>query len=371
MFKSMSRNAESLEMKNSMKIVTIIGARPQFVKASVISKALRQAGHKEILVNTGQHYDDNMARIFFEEMGIPKPDYNLGVGSGSHASQTASSLVGIEEILVAEKPDFIIVFGDTNATVAGALAAAKLHIKIAHIEAGLRSYNREMPEEINRVVTDVISNLLFVPTQVAQDNLTREGITEGIHIVGDVMVDALITYTKVAEQKSQILDELKLEKKKFLLMTIHRPSNADHDERLLSILKQVSKIDLPVIFPVHPRSRARVEKLISQTEGNIHIIDPVGYLDMMLLEKYASTIITDSGGVQKEAYLHKTPCLTVRGETEWVETVRDGWNYIVGHDLEKISILSKKFPEPSGWHPHYGDGNASAKIVGILEETLV
>ncbi|MBC8376171.1 MAG: UDP-N-acetylglucosamine 2-epimerase (non-hydrolyzing) [FCB group bacterium] len=354
-----------------MKLVTIIGARPQFVKASVISKALRDAGHTEILVNTGQHYDDNMARIFFEEMGIPKPDYDLGVGSGTHASQTASTLVGIEKILFIEKPDFIIVFGDTNATVAGALAAAKCHIKIVHIEAGLRSYNRKMPEEINRVVTDVLSDLLFVPTQVAVDNLNREGITSGIYIVGDVMVDALITYTKIAEKKSHVLKELSLEKEKFLLMTIHRPSNADSDERLLSILKEVSRIDLPVIFPVHPRSRTRVEKLISQTDGNIRIIDPVGYLDMMMLEKYASIIITDSGGVQKEAYLHKTPCLTVRGETEWVETVRDGWNYIVGDQLEQISILSNNFPKPKEWHPHYGDGTSSARIVEILEGTQV
>ena len=354
-----------------MKLVTIIGARPQFVKASVISKALRDAGHTEILVNTGQHYDDNMARIFFEEMGIPKPDYDLGVGSGTHASQTASTLVGIEKILFIEKPDFIIVFGDTNATVAGALAAAKCHIKIVHIEAGLRSYNRKMPEEINRVVTDVLSDLLFVPTQVAVDNLNREGITSGIYIVGDVMVDALITYTKIAEKKSHVLKELSLEKEKFLLMTIHRPSNADSDERLLSILKEVSRIDLPVIFPVHPRSRTRVEKLISQTDGNIRIIDPVGYLDMMMLEKYASIVITDSGGVQKEAYLHKTPCLTVRGETEWVETVRDGWNYIVGDQLEQISILSNNFPKPKEWHPHYGDGTSSARIVEILEGTQV
>ena len=351
-----------------MKLVTIIGARPQFVKASVVSKALRNAGYTEILVNTGQHYDDNMARIFFEEMGIPKPDYDLGVGSGTHASQTASALVGIEKILFIEKPDFIIVFGDTNATVAGALAAAKCHIKIVHIEAGLRSYNREMPEEINRVVTDVLSDFLFVPTQVAEDNLNREGITSGIHIVGDVMVDALITYTKIAEKKSHMLKDLKLEKEKYLLMTIHRPSNADSDDRLLSILEEVSRIDLPVIFPVHPRSRSRVEKLISQTDGNIRIIDPVGYLDMMMLEKYASIIITDSGGVQKEAYLHKTPCLTVRGETEWVETVRDGWNYIVGDQLEQISKLSNNFPKPKEWHPHYGDGKSSARIVEILEK---
>lgn len=235
---------------NNMKIVTIIGARPQFVKASVISKALRKAGHEEILVNTGQHYDDNMARIFFEEMGIPKPDYDLGVGSGTHASQTAGSLVGIEEILIKEKPDYIIVFGDTNATVAGALAAAKLHIKIAHIEAGLRSYNRDMPEEINRVVTDVLSNLLFVPTPVAAENLKKEGITSRVHIVGDVMVDALMTYTKVAEQKSRILDDLKLEKNEFLLMTIHRPSKAPRIWRWLIWLPKLP-LKLPAISSPH------------------------------------------------------------------------------------------------------------------------
>ncbi len=361
---------KSGNVDNSMKIATIIGARPQFVKAAVISKALSHAGHEEILVNTGQHYDENMARIFFEEMGIPKPDYDLGVGSGTHASQTAGALVGIEEILLKEKPDYIIVFGDTNATVAGALAAAKLHIKIAHIEAGLRSYNRAMPEEINRIVTDVLSDLLFVPTQVASDNLSKEGITSGIHIVGDVMVDSLMTYTEVAEQKSRILDDLNLEKEKFLLMTIHRPSNADHDDRLLSILKEVSNINLPVIFPVHPRSRARVEKLISQTSGDIRIIEPVGYLDMMLLEKYSKVIITDSGGVQKEAYLHMTPCLTVRGETEWVETVEDGWNYLVGNQLKKISQLAYDFPEPKRWKHHYGDGHASDKVVQLLEKNL-
>ncbi len=353
-----------------MKIVTIIGARPQFVKASVISKALRQAGHTEILVNTGQHYDDNMARIFFEEMGIPKPDYDLGVGSGTHASQTASSLVGIETILMKEKPDFIIVFGDTNATLAGALAAAKLHIRIAHIEAGLRSYNRDMPEEINRIVTDVLSDLLFVPTPVAVDNLQKEGIAKGIHIVGDVMVDALQTYTRIADQKSIVLSELGLEKAKFVLMTIHRPSNADLDERMLAIMAEISRIDAPVIFPLHPRSRNRVERLLNQVNGNIRIIDPVGYLDMMMLEKYAQLIITDSGGVQKEAYLHKTPCLTVRGESEWVETLQDGWNYLVGDDLTLISKLAKDFPTPTKWSPHYGEGNASAKIVSLLEEQL-
>ncbi|NQV14938.1 UDP-N-acetylglucosamine 2-epimerase (non-hydrolyzing) [bacterium] len=349
-----------------MKVVTIIGARPQFVKASVVSHALRNAGHTEILVNTGQHYDDNMAKIFFEEMAIPQPDYNLGVGSGTHAAQTAAALIGIEQIIIKEKPDYVIVYGDTNATIAGALAAAKLHVKIVHIEAGLRSYNREMPEEINRIVTDVLSDLLFVPTQVAAENLKKEGISKGVHIVGDVMVDALLNYTKIAEQKSTILDQLNLIKGEFLLMTIHRPSNADHDERLLTILDQVSKGNIPVIFPVHPRSKSRVELLINRISGDIRIIEPVGYLDMMMLEKYSRMIITDSGGVQKEAYLHQTHCLTVRNETEWVETVEDGWNILVGNTLDRIPVLLRNFPKPLIWKPRYGDGESVVKIVALL-----
>ncbi|MCF6237385.1 MAG: UDP-N-acetylglucosamine 2-epimerase (non-hydrolyzing) [Candidatus Marinimicrobia bacterium] len=349
-----------------MKILTVIGARPQFVKASVVSRAVRAAGHTEILVNTGQHYDDNMARIFFEEMNIPKPDHDLGVGSGTHAVQTAAALVGIEKIILAEKPDYVLVYGDTNATLAGALAAAKLHIKIVHIEAGLRSYNRDMPEEINRIVTDVLSDLLFVPTQVAVENLKREGLTRGVHVVGDVMVDALLTYTKVAEQRSTVLAELGIRSGAYLLMTIHRPSNADHDERLLAIMDQVSQTNRTVVFPVHPRSRPRMEALKNSISGRIQLVDPVGYLDMMILEKQAYMVITDSGGVQKEAYLHKTPCLTVRNETEWVETVEDGWNYLVGNDLERIPQLIENFPKPEKWAYHYGDGQAAAKIINYL-----
>ncbi len=351
-----------------MKIVSIIGARPQFVKASILSHAIRDAGHNEVLINTGQHYDDNMARIFFDEMEIPKPNYNLGVGSGSHATQTAASLIGIEEIIIAEQPDCIVVFGDTNATLAGALVASKLHVKIVHIEAGLRSYNREMPEEINRIVTDILSDILFVPTQVAVDNLKKEGIVNGVHIVGDVMVDALYKYTEEAEQKSSILGDLGLNKNEYILMTIHRPSNADHDDRLNSILNQVSKSALPIIFPVHPRSRARVESLIDNVEGEIHLVEPVGYLDMMLLEKSAHMIVTDSGGIQKEAYLHRIPCLTIRSETEWVETVEDGWNYLVGDRLEEIPKFQNNFPVPKRWKSHYGDGEAAPKIINILEK---
>ena len=349
-----------------MKIVTVIGARPQFVKAAVVSQALKAAGHEEILINTGQHYDDNMAQVFFDEMGIPNPDYDLGVGSGTHASQTAASLVGIEEILIKEKPDWIIVFGDTNATIAGALAASKLHIKIAHIEAGLRSYNRRMPEEINRIVTDLISELRFVPTQVAVDNLQKEGITSGVHIVGDVMTDALLHFTPIAEEKSDILERHRLESGSFILLTIHRPSNADDDTRFKHILEVVSSVDKTIVFPVHPRSRERVTRLLKDVNRSVLTIDPVGYLDMMLLEKNAHTIITDSGGVQKEAYLHKTPCLTVRNETEWVETVEDGWNILVGETVESIPGLVLDFPKPRQWKPHYGPGDSASRIVELL-----
>jgi UDP-GlcNAc3NAcA epimerase len=350
----------------TLKIVTVIGARPQFIKAAVVSQALRVAGHQEILVNTGQHYDDNMAQVFFDEMGIPKPHFNLGVGSGTHAAQTSAALVGLEEILIREKPDWVILFGDTNATIAGALAASKLHIKIAHIEAGLRSFNRRMPEEINRIVTDVLSEKKFVPTQVAVDNLHQEGITSGIHIVGDVMVDALMQYTPIGEAQSDVLARHQLTEKSFVLLTIHRPSNADDDIRFKHILEAVGSVEQTVVFPVHPRSKARVQRLLKDVNRSILTIDPVGYLDMMVLEKAAHTIITDSGGIQKEAYLHRTPCLTVRNETEWVETVRDGWNILVGETVEKIPELVSNFPTPTRWEAHYGQGDAAHTIVEIL-----
>ncbi|NQV49171.1 MAG: UDP-N-acetylglucosamine 2-epimerase (non-hydrolyzing) [Candidatus Marinimicrobia bacterium] len=350
-----------------MKVVTIVGARPQFVKASVVSKALRSAGHTEILVNTGQHYDDNMAKIFFEEMHIPKADFNLGVGSGSHAVQTAASMIGIEKIIEEVKPDFVIVYGDTNATLAGALAVKKLNLKLVHIEAGLRSFNRDMPEEINRIVTDVLSDQLFVPTQVAADNLKKEGIERGVYVVGDVMVDALQTYSRIAEQKSTILKQFGIKTDKYLLLTIHRPSNSDVN-RLRPILEQVSKAKIPVIFPVHPRVKSKVADLTQDISGSIILIDPVGYLDMMVLEKHAKVILTDSGGIQKEAYCHQRYCLTIRSETEWVETVNDGWNYLVGDELDRIPELIAHFPTPIRWLNHYGDGHAANRIVSILSE---
>jgi len=355
---------------HNFKLVTIIGARPQFVKASVVSKALRAKGVHEILVHTGQHYDDNMSRVFFDEMEIPRPDYNLAVGSGTQGAQTAASLEKIEQVLLQEKPDWVLVYGDTNATIAGALAAAKLNIPIAHIEAGLRSFNRTMPEEINRVMTDVISTLLFCPTPVAIENLRHDGITGGVHLVGDVMVDALLHYTPIGEAKSQILTSHNLTPKNYSLMTIHRPSNADSPGRLVQLFECLKTASMPVIFPVHPRTRKLIGSLFQNENHPVRLIEPLGYLDMMVLEKNAKVIITDSGGIQKEAYLHKVPCLTVRPETEWVETVEDGWNTLVNDRLEDLPKLIVNPPEPKQWLTHYGDGQAAEKITEILLQTF-
>lgn len=353
-----------------MKILTIIGARPQFIKAGMVSHALRRNGIQELLCHTGQHYDDNMSMVFFEEMGIPQPDYNLGVGSGSHAEQTAASLRGIEDIILKEKPDLVLVYGDTNATIAGALAASKLHIPIAHVEAGLRSYNRTMPEEINRVLTDVISTYLFCPTSVAVENLKKEGITKGVYLTGDVMVDSLMHFTKVAENKSTILEHLKLEPKSYGLMTIHRPANADNRGKLLGLLNSLEKSPIPLIFPIHPRTLKLLSEFDLEAHPAIRPIDPVGYLDMMWLEKNAKVILTDSGGIQKEAYLHQVPCLTVRPETEWVETVEDGWNTLVNDRIEELPELIQSPPISIRNKSHYGDGQAAEIITGILKETF-
>ncbi len=348
-----------------MIILTVIGARPQFIKASMVSRSLQNKGIREIILHTGQHYDDNMSKVFFEEMGIPNPEFNLGVGPGTHAEQTAASLKGIEKAILKEKPDLVMVFGDTNATLAGALAASKLHISVAHVEAGLRSYNRSMPEEINRVLTDVISSYLFCPTHAAIENLKKEGIREGVHLTGDVMVDSLYHFTKIAENKSDILDVLNLETGEYGLVTIHRPSNADDRDKLFRLMNALNQSSIPLIFPVHPRTKKILSEFNLEYQM-IHPVNPVGYLDMLLLEKNAQIIVTDSGGIQKEAYLHKVPCLTLRSETEWVETVEDGWNTIVNDKFEKLPELIKSPPKPHQWNSHYGEGNAAKTITEIL-----
>jgi UDP-GlcNAc3NAcA epimerase len=322
-----------------MKILTVVGARPQFIKLAPLSKILRENGINEIIVHTGQHYDENMNDLFFKELEIPEPDYNLGIGSGNHGEQTGRMLIEIEKIILKENPDLVIVYGDTNSTLAGALAASKLHIKLAHVEAGLRSFNKRMPEEINRVLTDHISDILFCPTQTAVENLKNEGITKGVYLVGDVMFDALLHFSKISDIKSNILERLNIKPKEYYLATIHRAENTDNYERLKNILTAFSKMDEIVVFPIHPRTKKMInyyglDDLIGK--GKIKVIDPVGYLDMLKLEKNAKAILTDSGGVQKEAFWLKVPCITLRDETEWVETVNLGWNRIVGSDVKKI-----------------------------------
>jgi UDP-N-acetylglucosamine 2-epimerase len=335
-----------------MKIVTIVGARPQFIKAAPVSRAIRDHNEDEknpriteVLVHTGQHYDHGMSQIFFDELDISEPNLNLGVGSGTHGWQTGQMLVRIEEVLLTEKPDFVVVYGDTNSTLAGALAAVKLRIPVAHVEAGLRSFNREMPEEHNRVVTDHCSDLLFCPTQRAVDNLAREGVTNGVHLVGDTMYDAVLQCAAIAQKRSTILEDLNLEPKTYLLTTIHRPYNTDIPENLQNILSAFAEIGEVIVFPVHPRTRKKIAKLEDRflhDLTNIKMIEPVGYLDMLVLEENARLILTDSGGMQKEAYFFGVPCITLRPETEWLETVEVGWNVLAGSDTESILAAYKR-----------------------------
>lgn len=353
-----------------MKIVTVVGARPQFIKAAPVSKALREAGHTEFLLHTGQHYDHGMSQVFFDELSLPQPDVNLNIGSGSHGKQTGQMLICIEEILLAEKPDCVLVYGDTNSTLAGALAAVKLHIPLAHVEAGLRSYNREMPEEHNRVLTDHCADILFSPTQTGVDNLAKEGITRGVHLVGDTMYDAVLQYAELAKQRSKILEALHIQPKEYLLLTIHRPSNTDDAEHLRNIFSALKENGETVIFPLHPRTCAAMHQLHVHMEDypNIKTVEPQGYLDMLMLEKHARMILTDSGGIQKEAFFFATPCVTLRTETEWVETAESGWNQVVGVDREKI-LTALRASAPSQQPPTlFGDGMAAWKIADILKQ---
>jgi UDP-GlcNAc3NAcA epimerase len=350
------------------KIVTIVGARPQFIKVAPVSRKLRRVA-QEILVDTGQHYDHNMAGVFFQELDIPKPDYDLGIGSGTHGQQTGAMLAGVEEVLLKEKPDGVLVYGDTNSTLAGALAAAKLHLPVFHVEAGLRSFNQRMPEEINRVLTDHISTLLFSPTETAVVNLANEGITQGVHLVGDVMYDAVLYNLKLATEKYRLRD-FGLEEQDYFLATIHRAENTDDEKQLKAIFKALASLDALVYLPLHPRTRKRLEETglssIAQEAGNIWLRPPVSYLEMLFLEANAQGIITDSGGVQKEAYFVKVPCYTVREQTEWVETIEVGWNRLFNPltmDLKSLVQRKRETPYEEGL---YGDGRASEKIVECI-----
>ena len=354
----------------SMRIISVVGARPQFIKAGQVSREIRKK-HEEMIVHTGQHYDPPMSAHFFDELKIPKPDFNLGVGSGSHAEQTGKMVVGVEKILMDKKPELVLVYGDTNSTLAGGLAAVKVHIPVAHVEAGLRSYNTKMPEEINRILVDRISSLLFCPTKTSVENLTKEGITKGVHLVGDVMYDAAL-HNKELAKRSTILDRLGLEKKGYLLVTLHRPSNTDIKENMESIVDALISSGEDIVFPVHPRALKYLKEygLHAKLDQAIRLLEPVGYLDFTCLAMNAKKILTDSGGVQKEAYFHEVPCLTLRDETEWVETVDDGWNILVGADKKKILEAISSFSPSGERRESYGDGRASEKIARIVEEGM-
>ena len=352
-----------------MKILTVLGARPQFIKASVVSHAFQIAGIQEILVHTGQHFDTSMSDVFFRDLGIPDPDYHLGIHSLNHGVMTGRMMEALETLVLKENPDWLLVYGDTNSTLAGALVAAKLHVPVAHIEAGLRSYNREMPEEINRVVTDQLSTLLFAPTPLAVECLTKEGITQGVYMTGDVMMDATLQYQTKAEEISTILTDHDLEPNQFYLATIHRPSNTDDRLRLSSILDALSQLNLPVIFPLHPRTKKLVQNFgLEEKLKSLKVVPPATYLDMLVLEKNAKLIITDSGGIQKEAFLARKPCFTLRTETEWVETLESGWNTLV--EPNHIQTTIQQFVQPKTWPSLYGDGQASSTIVQILTKEL-
>jgi UDP-N-acetylglucosamine 2-epimerase len=349
-----------------VKVVTIVGARPQFIKAAAVSRVMRQR-HEEVLVHTGQHYDYEMSGIFFEGLDLPKPDVNLEVGSGAHGAQTGAMMKAIEDVLVAESPDYTLVYGDTNSTLAGALAASKLSIPVAHVEAGLRSFNRRMPEEINRVVADHLANLLLCPSDTAVNNLAAEGISKNVHQVGDVMLDVLNwARRRLQEQPSSILSKLGLTERSYLLATVHRSENTDDPKRLAEILECFEAFDEPLVFPVHPRTRKVIAASATKADSKVRLIDPLGYLDMVSLSGSARLILTDSGGLQKEAYWLGVPCLTLRNETEWVETVDAGWNLLVGPDAQRIRTAVQTFA-PS--HPRidlYGRGFAAEKCMEVL-----
>jgi UDP-GlcNAc3NAcA epimerase len=377
-----------------MKIVSIVGARPQFIKLAPLVRAFNEKGKdiKHVIIHTGQHYDYNMSKVFFDELGIPTPDFHLEVGSGEHGVQTGLMLQRIEEALLSGLPDRVIVYGDTNSTLAGALAGSKLHIPVDHVEAGLRSYNRSMPEEINRGLTDHCSSILFCPTLNAVNNLRKEGftnianngelVTDASDIpgqtplvvnVGDIMYDSFLLCLEIAEKKSDIMQKLGLAPQEFCLVTIHRAENTDNEERLKNILEALTEISdgKQVIFPMHPRTQKAIEKVDVKSSllDSLRVIEPVSYFDMLILEKNAEKILTDSGGMQKEAYFSRVPCVTLRDETEWVETVASGWNMLTGAEKKKI-VNGFHSAKTGSEMSEYGVGNTAAKIADIIEQIL-
>lgn len=352
-----------------MTVTTIVGARPQFIKAAMVARELTAKHISERIVHTGQHYDANMSDVFFDELDIPRPDHNLGIGGGSHGQNTGRMIEAIEKLLVEQPTDLVLVYGDTDSTLAGALAAVKLHIPVAHVEAGLRSFNRRMPEEVNRVLTDHAADILFAPTTTAVKNLSGEGIAgERMHLVGDVMYDAAIFYGEKAERLSRILEECELVRGEYILATIHRAENTDDRDRLAAILEGLASSQRTIVLPLHPRTRSRLEAFGIAIADSIRVIDPVGYLDMVMLERSAALIATDSGGVQKEAFFHGTPCVTLREETEWVELVECGWNRIVPpHSAAAVhQALTAEFAYELRDDKLFGDGRTARKIASSL-----
>lgn len=350
-----------------MKILTVVGARPQFIKAAAVSRVIAERDDiTEVIVHTGQHYDANMSDIFFDEMKIPRPNHHLGIGGGAHGAMTGRQLEAIERVLLNEQPDWVLVYGDTNSTLAGALAAVKQHFPVAHVEAGLRSFNRRMPEEINRVLTDHAADCLFPPTQTAVENLRAEGVADNrIHQTGDVMLDASLFYRRRA-RKPAWFDGLGVASDSFVLATVHRAENTDEPDRLSGIFQGLATSAVPVILPLHPRTRARLAQFGIKPATHLHVVDPVGYLEMIWLESNCSLVCTDSGGMQKEAYFFGKACLTLRDETEWVELVAHGWNRLVGTDSGRIAAMLAD-PAPSGRAMQiYGTGDAADKIVARL-----
>jgi len=353
-----------------MKILTIIGARPQFIKAAIVSRALLANKILETVIHTGQHFDTNMSDVFFDELDMHHPKYNLEIGGGSHGQNTGRMIEAIEEVLITEQPDWVLVYGDTDSTLAGTLAAVKLHIPVAHVEAGLRSFNRQMPEEHNRVLTDHAATLLFAPTSVAVEHLASEGITSPmVQHVGDVMYDAALFYGGKADEESHILERLQINSKKYILATIHRAENTDNRSRLIAIIDGFRLSKQTIILPLHPRTKNKLELLNIKLPSNIKLINPVGYIDMVMLEKNARLIVTDSGGVQKEAFFYHVPCVTLRDETEWVELVESGWNRISSPDKGAVaiadSIINALDSVGDNIKP-YGNGDSASHIANIL-----
>lgn len=346
-----------------MKMVTVLGARPQFIKAAALSREIKKYEQiEEIIVHTGQHYDENMSKVFFEEMDIPVPKYILQTGGLSHGAMTGQQLEKIEEILLTEKPDYILVYGDTNSTLAGALAATKLHIPVIHVEAGLRSFNKKMPEEVNRILVDHISDYLFATSDIAKNNLLKEGIDESkIYVVGDIMYDVAL-YSQEKMKKPQWFDSLGIDK--FILSTIHRAENTDNLDILGRIFDALAKSEKNIILPLHPRTAKKVKDHNINIANNIKIVEPVGYLEMVWLQKHSELIITDSGGVQKEAYFHGKYCITLRNETEWVELVQGGYNSLIGDNQELLlKEINKHYAEKVVQEPIYGEGDTAKMIL--------